>query len=224
MYTKNDLNKIIEARNIFEAGSDLWGKLNHIKADILEEIKPSTKEIIIFYNQDDLKNIPEGFFKTDNLPKAKQLLGSRSLLEYSGILYRHPIPYIILKYKNKYFFILREKGSGEIRLEGKKGMAGGHVGAEGIEEGMYRELQEEVAVTKDMINKLGLKGLIKSNEGVDIDHLGCIYEIELNTDKIKAEEDGVLTGLWIDKKDLNKHYDSFESWSKIVYDNILKFE
>jgi len=129
-----------------------------------------------------------------------------------------------LRYEDKYFFILREKGSGEARLEGKKGMVGGHVGEEGIVKGMYRELEEEVSVTPSIIKSLTLKGLIKSNEGVNIDHLGIIYEIELTTDKIKAEEKGVLSGMWINKEDLSKHYDSFENWSKIIYDNVLKSE
>lgn len=224
MYTKNDLKTMLEARDLFETGSDLWNELNDIKARILESVKPSTNEVILFYNEDDLKDIPEGFYKTNELPKTKLYLAKRSQLEYANNTKRHPIPYIVLKYQDKYFFILRESGSGEMRLEGKKGMVGGHVGHEGILEGMYRELEEEVAVNKSMINSLTLKGLIKSNDGVDADHLGCLYEIELNTDKIKAEEKGVLSGMWIDKNDLHKHYDSFENWSKIAYDNVLKFE
>lgn len=224
MYTKNDLNVILKARDNFKVDSKIWNDLDNLKSEILSQIKPSTKEKIIYYRQSDLNNINEGFFKTSEPPSIKTFIGKRSKLEYDGALFRHPIPYIILKYRNKYFFILREKGSGEIRLEGKKGMVGGHVGSEGIIEGMYRELGEEVAVDKSMIRSLTLKGLIKSNNGVDADHLGCLYEIELNTDKIKAEENGVLSGLWIDKKDLYKHYTSFESWSKIAYDNVLKFE
>lgn len=224
MYTKNDLNTILKARDLFLTGSDLWNKLNNIKSEILEDIKPSTNEEIIYYNEKDLKNIPEGFYKTNELPKVKLYTDKRSKLEYANNVKRHPIPYIILRYEDKYFFILRKSGSGEIRLEGKKGMVGGHVGTEGIIEGMYRELEEEVAVNKSMIKSLTLKGLIKSNNGVDADHLGCLYEIELNTDKIKAEEDGVLSGMWINKEDLYKHCDSFESWSRIAYDNILKFE
>ena len=222
MYSKNDLDNILKARDLFEVGSDLWGELNYIKSNILENLKPSTNEKIIAYNEGDLDYISEGFFHTDNLPRAKTFIDKRSLLEYANGSFRHPIPYIIVRYENKYFFTLREQGSGELRLIGKKGMIGGHVGKEGIYEGMKREIEEEAGIVNSMIKSIKLRGLIKSNYSVDQDHLGCIYEIELNTDKIKAEEDGVLSGLWINTEDLYKHYESFESWSKIVYDNLLK--
>jgi predicted NUDIX family phosphoesterase len=58
-------------------------------------------------------------------------------------------------------------------------------------------------------------------KGIQV-YLKVVYEIEINTDNIKAEEDGVLTGIWIHKNDLSKHYDEYESWAKIVYDNLLK--
>lgn len=222
MYNKNDLNNILKARDLFEVNSELWNELNDIKAKVLETIKPSTNEVISFYFEDDLKDIPEGFYHTNKLPNAKLDLAKRSILEYASNVKRHPIPYVIIKHADKYFFILRESGSGEMRLEGKKGMVGGHVGIEGIEVGMFRELEEETGITKDMIINLELKGLIKSNDGVDADHLGIVYEVEINTDKIDALEKGVLSGVWVNKKDLDKHCDSFENWSKIIYDNILE--
>jgi predicted NUDIX family phosphoesterase len=224
------LDEILKERNKYLPGTDDWFDLNMYKSKKLEEMKPSTKEEILYFYQEDLDNIPVGFIHTNEIPNVEYNFGTRSLLEYASVLYRHPIPYCIIKYKDKYFFILREKGSGEIRLIGKKGMVGGHIGIEDddfdlpciIYNGLRRELKEETGITGDIINKAELKGLIKSNDGVDADHLGLVYEIEINTDNIKAEEDGVLTGIWINKEDLYKHYDSFESWSKIVYDNLLK--
>jgi Predicted phosphoesterase (MutT family) len=222
MYNKNDLNTILKARDLFETGSALWNQLNVIKSKVLEDIKSSTKETILYYNEEDLNDIPEGFYHTNKLPEAELHLDNRSLLEYANNTKRHPIPYIVIKHGDKFFFILRESGSGEIRLLGKKGMVGGHVGSEGLELGMYRELEEETGITKDMITNLELKGLIKSNDGVDADHLGLIYEVEVSTDKIDAIEEGVLSGIWINKSELAKHYESFESWSRITYDNLLK--
>jgi predicted NUDIX family phosphoesterase len=225
-----DLNEIIIERDRYTPGFEQWIALNELKAKELEKLKPSTKEEILYFEQDDLDKLPEGFIKTNELPDIEFNFEKRSYLEYASALYRHPIPYCIIKYQNKYFFILREKGSGEIRLIGKKGMVGGHIGIEDddwdlidiVHNGLLRELKEETGVTRNMILAAELKGLIKSNDGVDADHLGLVYEIELKTDDIKAEEDGVLSGIWIDKDDLHKHYDSFESWSKIVYDNLLK--
>jgi predicted NUDIX family phosphoesterase len=226
---KQQLEDIIKKRDSYPECSAKWNDLNYKKAKILQEIKPSTKENIIFFEEGDLDSIPNGFSKVSFIFSIAYYYGNRSVLEYNQTQ-RHPIPYCIIRYKDKYFFILREKGSGEIRLKGKKGLVGGHVGIEEkstnlrttIENGMKREIKEETGIIDDMIKSIQLHGLIKDNEGVNSDHLGYIYEIELNTDQIKAEEDGILTGIWINQKDLPQHYESFESWSKIVYDNILK--
>lgn len=223
------INKIIEERDKYTAGSPKWCDLNQYKAKVLEEMKPSTKEEILYFYQEDLNELSEGFIHTDEIPNVDYDFGVRSFLEYASALYRHPIPYCLIKYQDKYFFILREKGSGEIRLIGKKGMVGGHIGIEDndvaldliIENGLMRELKEETGITKELIKDINLRGLIKSNDGVDADHLGLVYEIELKTDNIKAEEEGILTGIWINKENLQQHYDSFESWSRIVYDNLL---
>ena len=55
---------------------------------------------------------------------------------------------------------------------------------------------------------------------MNADHLGLLYEIEVDKDDIKVTEK-VLKGIWIDKADLPNHYDSFESWSQIAYTQIL---
>jgi len=225
-----NLQQILFKRDKYEVFSPEWMELNDKKMKELEKVKPSTKEYIISFIENDLKEIPEGFSFTNKIPNGIEgYVYKRSYFEYHP-WYRHPIPYVIVKYQNKYFFILREKGSGELRLIGKKGLLGGHVGLEDlvtddlestIENALYRELEEEAGITKDLIENINIKGLIKNNEGVDADHLGFVYEIELITDDIKSEEDGVLTGIWINKEDLVNHYDSFESWSQIVFDNLL---
>ncbi|PLS15092.1 hypothetical protein CVD28_24605 [Bacillus sp. M6-12] len=221
---------MIDYRDTFDPNSEEWEALNHIKADWLEEKKPSTKENIIYFDETSMVDIPEGFSTIESLPKIPFKIGRRSILEYNPEQ-RHPIPYCIVRHKKRYFFILRESGSGEIRLIGKKGLLGGHVAEEdvialslnkSILNGLKRELQEEAGITAEIVQNIHVKGLIKSNEGVDSDHLGVIYEIVLDTDEIKAEEEGALTGIWIHERELPEHYDSFESWSKIVYDHLLK--
>lgn len=230
----NNLNEILKERDNYQVHTLQWNELNALKNHALSNLKPSTNEVILYFDEADLNNLPKGFIKHGtnllevfNLP---QEFASRFTIEHNCGLTRHPIPYVIIKYNDKYFYILREKGSGEIRLIGKLGMVGGHVGIEDkgenmigtISKGLMRELEEEVGVTDKHVKEVSLKGYIKSNEGVDQDHLGIIYEIELNTDNIKAEEDGVLSGIWINKEDLHSHYDRMENWAKIVYDNLLK--
>lgn len=228
----NNLNEILKERDKYQIHTHQWNELNALKNHALSKLKPSTNEIILYFDETDLGELPEGFSENRQLKAftEPQEFASRFTLEYNSGLTRHPIPYLILKYKNKYFYILREKGSGELRLIGKLGMVGGHVGIEDkksnakltIEQGLLRELEEEVGVKLQHIKTIVSKGYIKSNNGVDQDHLGLVYEIELGTDNIKAEEDGVLSGIWIDESDLHGYYDKMENWAKIVYDNILK--
>jgi len=231
---KNNLKEIVQERDAHVIHTQEWEELNLLKNKVLSEQKPSTNEIILYFKEEDLKDIPMGYSNLDDdldylMINLDQQFNSRFSLEYASGEFRHPIPYIVLKHEDKYFFILRESGSGETRLIGKKGLVGGHVGSEDecddaigtIVGGMGRELLEEVGVDASKIKHLEIKGLIRSNDGVDADHLGVIFLVELNTDDIKAEEEGILSGIWIHKDDLHKHYDSLENWSRIVYDNIL---
>lgn len=224
------LEEILARRDEFEVGSPEWDKLNEEKADYLESIKPSTKERIVCFEEDDLGNIEGVFTKNAEIFDLPFSVERRSAVEYHPTK-RHPIPYILVRFGEKYFFALREQGGGELRLIGKKGLIGGHVPEEDVVEGdlsktfynaLLREAKEESGIDESIIKSVELRGLIKSDLGVDIDHLGLVYEIELSTDQIQSEEKDVLTGIWISKEELPEHYESFENWSKIVYDNLLR--
>lgn len=224
------LDEIIEIRDKYDMDSEEWDYINMKKAILLEEMKPSTQEHIIYFDSDEIEDIPNGFTPTNKLPLLKHMVSRRSLLEYNPSQ-RHPIPYVIIKHGKRYFLILREKGSGELRLIGLMGLVGGHIGEVDIDElslnktiinGLKRELQEEAGIEDGMVKSIDMRGLIKLDEGVDRDHLGIVYEIELLTDEIKAEEDGVLKGMWLHKNQLKDYYDHFESWAKIVYEYLLK--
>ncbi|WPQ59709.1 hypothetical protein [Paenibacillus polymyxa] len=228
--TNETLEYILNRRDEYEIDTHEWTSWNELKAEWLEYRKPSNKESIIYFKEMDLLDIPAGFSEVATLPLLAFQVGKRSLLEYDPA-HRHPIPYVIVKHGSKYFFILRETGSGELRLIGKKGMLGGHVGAEDIDSsglnqtilnGLMRELNEEAAIDETMIQSIQLKGLIKGDEGVDCDHLGIVYRIDLNTDQIETQEDGVQKGIWIHEDELERHFDLFESWSKITFTYLLR--
>lgn len=207
--------------------------INRAKAEVLEELKPSTKEEIVYFLEDTIEFIPEGFSNSDENIKAVVFTGRRSLMEYNKFQ-RHPIPYCVVKFEDDYYFTIRENKSGEIRLIGKKGLLGGHVGKEDIvlngskidiaqtlRNGMFRELEEEAGITKDLVTKVEYKGLIKLQEGVEKDHLGIVYEVTINTKDIRALEKGVLNGTWLNKYELPLHYDELETWSKLIYHKII---
>lgn len=224
------LEEILVRRDEFEAGSQEWNRLNEEKADYLESIKPSTRENVVCFKEADLEGVKGVFTDNAAIFDLSFSIERRSIVEYHPAK-RHPIPYVLICCGDKYFFILRGQGGGELRLIGMKGLIGGHVSEEDVVEGdlektfrnaLLREAKEEAGIGEDMIKSVNLRGLIKGDLGVDVDHLGLVYEIEILTDDIKSEEKGVLTGIWIPKEELPEHYQSFENWSKIVYDNLLK--
>lgn len=228
--TDQKLEDILSEMDKFEQGSQEWNMINKEKANYLENIKPSHRQRIVYFKESDLENIKNVFTKNADIFNLPFDTERRSILEYHPAQ-RHPIPYILARFEDKYFFTLRESGGGELRLIGKKGLIGGHVDEEDVVEGdleatcenaLFREAEEEAGIVEGVAKSVSLRGIIKSDLGVDIDHLGLVYEIELSTDQIKSEEDGILTGIWIPRNELLEHYESFENWSKIVYDNLLR--
>lgn len=223
------MEDILKERDMYQIGSDEWDEWNQVKAIVLEKMKPSTRESIVYLHESDLEEIPEGLSEVSKLPILLTYIGRRSELEYNPSQ-RHPIPYAIVKYKKYYFFVLRGQGVGEMRLAGKKGMLGGHVDEVDYDElslsktllnGLRRELVEEAGITDELIQSIELKGLLKSNNGVDEDHLGVIYLIELLSKDIVSKEEE-LTGIWLHEKELKEHIASFESWTKLIYEKWLK--
>ena len=223
-----DVEGIVTLRDTFDTFSEEWLFLNEKKADLLESQKPSTKEMIIYFDETAMAEIPEGFSTIETLPNIPFKTERRSLLEYNPEQ-RHPTPYAIIRHSKRYFFILRGNGAGETRLAGLKGLLGGHVGESDVHplslnktvlNALKRELEEEAGITGDIVKNVRIRGLIKTNEGVDADHLGIVYEITLSTDNIHSTEEA-LTGVWIHEEKLGEHYNSFESWSKIAHDHLL---
>ena len=89
----------------------LTSEINLKKGELLESKKPSTKETIIYYREDDLTEIPSGFSKSklDLIKHVPIYSSKRSLLEYLP-MQRHPIPYCVIRNKDKYFLAFREGG------------------------------------------------------------------------------------------------------------------
>lgn len=212
----------------------LTSKENYEKAIKMESAKPSTKEVIMYFDEEELSNIPSGFSNSTLKDiYAQPLFERRSLLEYVDSQ-RQPIPYCIIKHQNEFFLILREKGSGEARLVGQKGFLGGHVDRadtilinnkidlnETFKVGMLRELNEEAGIDESMIADMSVIGMINIREkgSVENDHLGIVYFIELNTKEINTQEEGILSGLWYSLEEVKKE-EKLENWARIVFDNL----
>lgn len=209
-----------------------------VKEQYLKDNKPSTLETVLYSDIEDIKvlnisdkltaitedNISYFMEKINSLP---QRFNYRYSLEYNNGNTIQPISYIIIKHKTKFFFIIREGNSGEIRLINKVGCIGGHVGQEDkqetyygtVIEGLKREVLEEVGYELSDKDNIKLIGLLKSEDNtVDRDHLGFIYLLELENDNLTAIEQGVLKGIWLEESELINNADKFENWLKILWD------
>lgn len=141
------------------------------------------------------------------------------------------------------------KGS-ETRLVKRSLGFGGHVTAANYEEdpetlgvvpGMVAELQEELGIDPEIIkyqlrdmyvrpNKLGhldRKGQVIYDpcEEVGKTHLGVHAVLFVTSDQIGAAESGMIEDLqWVDIVDLldKDQYETYESWSKTLIDNVLR--
>ncbi|GCD11733.1 hypothetical protein [Clostridium tagluense] len=223
-------NEMLEGMNTVK-DLVIYDTLNQVKSQMMEIEKPKLNEMILFFKEGHLGLIPTGYSEKEiDLTTIPMHFGKRSICEHDKFQ-RHPIPYMLVKHaiEDKYFFIFRESGSNELRLIGKKGMAGGHVGIEDyceninyvISSGMYRELEEEIGITQEMIQSLELIATIKDNVGINADHLALVYKITIDTNDIKSEEIGVQSGMWLNKEDILSHFDEFEDWSQQVIKNYI---
>lgn len=232
---KNILSKITEK-------TEIESPENYEKAAMLEAQKPSLSEPILYFYEEDLEHIPEGFSQAIVFDtQIRSNIAKRSLLEHLPIQ-RHPIPYILIRYIDEtqktapyFFFILREGGSTESRLVGKIGLPGGHVDGsdavydsngtlqlkETIEKGLFRELYEEVGITQKDIQNIQFLGYIKEIEQytVGADHLGLVYCIDVSHKNYDSKEAGVISGIWLQENEIDTS--RLETWSKYIVESGL---
>ena len=143
--------------------------------------------------------------------------------------YKQPIPYCVIKRGNEVFAYKRLSGGGETRLHNQISLGvGGHLNnVEGLdflgvlEDGLQRELEEELYINKDKLD-LETVGLINDDENdVGRVHIGMLVVAELPEDEeVSVRETDQLLGEWIKVEDLKNPeiYDSLESWSQFVAD------
>ena len=134
------------------------------------------------------------------------------------------IPYIIFKYKDKYFVYKRLSRSEEERLREKYSMGiGGHINPIDVNsgnilwEGMKREFEEEVEYPYDY--KAKIIGFINDDkDSVGRVHFGVIFLVEGSNSKIDVKELDKLSGKIMTLHEAKKLRDKMEGWSQIVFD------
>jgi predicted NUDIX family phosphoesterase len=146
----------------------------------------------------------------------------KQLIPY--VLFRHTLP----NGEVTIFQYTRGKGQGEARLHSKKSVGiGGHISSDDAaassvyEEGMRRELAEEVRIETPYRNQLA--GILNDDlTEVGKVHLGIVHIFDVETPEVHPREDEICDAGFRKVSDLFAEIERFESWSKIALESLFK--
>ena len=140
--------------------------------------------------------------------------------------FKQLIPYVIFRHQDAsgrtlLFQYTRGKGQGEARLHAKRSVGvGGHISADdasaasAYEEGMRRELEEEVIVETPYRSQLA--GLINDDETeVGRVHLGVVHIFDVDRPAVRPREDEIIEAGFRPVEELLADVSRFETWSQI---------
>ena len=142
--------------------------------------------------------------------------------------YKQLIPYVVFRHtdpagRQSVFQYTRGSGQGEHRLHSKRSIGvGGHISsvdadAEGIhpyQEGMRREIEEEVAI--DTPYTESCVGLINDDETeVGRVHLGIVHLVEVEQPAVHPRESEIIEAGFRPVEAILNDIEHFETWSQI---------
>jgi predicted NUDIX family phosphoesterase len=140
--------------------------------------------------------------------------------------FKQLIPYVIFRYRDgsgstHLFQYTRGKGQGESRLHAKRSIGvGGHISADdaamasAYEEGMRRELEEEIYIGTTYRGRM--VGLINDDETeVGRVHLGVVHVLDVEEPAVEPREDDLVDAGFRPLNELLAASDRFETWSQI---------
>jgi len=136
--------------------------------------------------------------------------------------YRQIIPYVVIRFGDQWFVLRRTKKGTDARLHEKVSLGiGGHINP-GLDliDGLWKELDEEVAIEGDY--ELTFAGIL-NDESTEVGrvHLGVVYILDAPSRDVRVLETDKLTGEWHALSELGAMREAMETWSQIVYDELL---
>ena len=181
---------------------DRLGRFQGLSTDVDRYLPVITAEANTCYR-------PRGVTETD--PSFKQL-----------------IPYVIFRHGADVFRYVRGQGQGEKRLHAKMSIGiGGHIAAhdaataaQAYQEGLRRELDEEVAVDTDY--QTACVGLINDDSNpVGSVHFGVVYIYDVARPAVSPREKDILEARFVPIAELPERLDEYETWSQICIRNLF---
>jgi predicted NUDIX family phosphoesterase len=142
--------------------------------------------------------------------------------------YKQLIPYVLLICGDKILRYRRGKGGGETRLHGLCSVGvGGHISEEdhglfskdrGYQEGMRRELLEEVAV--DAAEAPPVAAINDDSTEVGYVHFGVVHLVHVPDESVASRRIGIVGPEFIPISEAKKDPTAYESWSRFCLENI----
>lgn len=137
--------------------------------------------------------------------------------------FKQIIPYVLIRNGDAFYMLQRTPRQTEARLHHKLSLGiGGHINPETPEllDGLQKELEEEVEVAGDY--DLTFAGILNDDQtDVGSVHLGAVFILDAHDRDVSVRETEKMSGRWIARADLAQHREMMETWSQIVYDELI---
>jgi len=142
--------------------------------------------------------------------------------------YKQLIPYVLLICNGKILRYRRGKGGQETRLHGLYSVGiGGHISDEdhglfssgiGYEDGMRRELMEEVAV--EQVNAPSVALINDDSTEVGYVHFGVVHLMQVSDESVAGRRSGIVAPEFVPFPEALKDTTAYESWSRFCLENL----
>lgn len=151
------------------------------------------------------------------------------------------IPYLIVRHRGRIFLFQRLRSGAERRLHGLYSIGvGGHIarqdgggageeavaeeaaGADVLQAGLARELQEELVVRPPW--RARLVGVLNEEDTpVSRVHFGLVYLVEVEDPAVRVRETDRLSGRLAAREEVRAAYPAMETWSQRILDAVDPF-
>ena len=143
--------------------------------------------------------------------------------------YKQLIPYVLIMCNNKILRYQRGKGGGENRLHGLYSIGvGGHIDDTdydmfstddaGYQEGMMREVQEEVEVKIESESMVAV--INDDNTEVGKVHFGIVHIMHVSNEDVIGHRSGIKAPEFVDISTIQENPDNYESWSQLCLEQL----
>ena len=143
--------------------------------------------------------------------------------------YKQLIPYILLISDDRILRYRRGKGGQETRLHGLYSVGiGGHISEEdhglfssgrgGYQDGMRRELMEEVAL--DEVKEAAVAVINDDSTEVGQVHFGVVHVMQVARENVAGRRSGIVAPEFIPIADAVRDVAGYESWSRFCLENM----